>query len=55
MTVPVTPSCRLVPHALLSAAATLASFYALAQQAYPSKRLRWIVAHPAGGVQGAGR
>lgn len=53
MTVPVVLSRRSVLHTALGTAVTLAlaSPGALAQKAYPSKPLRWIIAYPAGGGQ----
>ena len=52
MTLPA-PFRRCVLHAVLCSAAslTLAGAPALAQQAWPSKPLRWIVAYPPGGGQ----
>lgn len=53
MTVPVALSRRSVLQTALGMAATLAlaSPDALAQKAFPSKPLRWIIAYPAGGGQ----
>ncbi|MFZ2295819.1 MAG: tripartite tricarboxylate transporter substrate binding protein [Polaromonas sp.] len=53
MTPAAAPSRRAMLHALLGTAAslTLASPSVLAQKAYPSKPLRWIIAYPAGGGQ----